>query len=151
MALVNISPASPDPSAQSRLLRKTVTFTGASGLGQSGSNTVWFTQSGGLVVVDEIAGRVTTNLAGATATITLGIVGSTGLFVAATTATLLVTTAAIWVSTTPTDAGLALPAAVKQIVINANIVSAVAVADITSGVLEMNVRWHPLTPGAALA
>lgn len=134
-----------------RTASKTVTFTGASGVGLHATNTVWFTVTGGLIIIDYIAGRVTTNLTGASATATLGVVGSTSLFVAATTATTLTTAAEIFASTTATAAGLAAPAATKGIIIDANIVSAMhATNDITGGVLEMNVIWRPLTPGATL-
>ena len=136
----------------SRSASKTVTFTGGSGLGLSGTNTAWFTVTGGLVLIERISGRVTTSLtvaAGATAT--LGVTGSTALFIAATLGSALLTSAEIWMSTTPTAAGLAAPAACKDIVIDANVLSAIATNDITGGVIEMNVIWRPLTPGAVLA
>ena len=136
--------------AEPRFAQKSVTFTGASGLGLAATNTVWFTVSGGAVIVRFIAGRVTTNLAGATATLTLGVVGSTSLFIGATTATTLITTADLWVSTTATAAGIALPAATKDILIDANIVSAVATQDITSGVLVLDCVWEPMVDGATL-
>lgn len=133
------------------LSTKTVTFTGASGLGLNGSNTVWFTVSGGLVLIEYIGGRATTSLTGATATLTLGVVGSTSLFIGATTATTLTTSAEIWVSTTATAAGIAVPAANKGILIDANVVSLIGTANITAGVLELNCIWRPFTPGATLS
>lgn len=135
-----------------RISSKTITFTGASGLGLHATNTVWFTQAGGLVLVRYIAGRCTTDLAGAGGTLTLGVVGQTGLFIAATTATtLLSATAELWVSTTATLGGIVETAADVNEIINANIVSAMhATNDITGGVLELNVMWMPLTPGATL-
>lgn len=137
--------------SQPRLATKTVTFTGASTLGLSGTSTTWFTVAGGLVLIEDIAGRVTTSLTvSAGATITLGVAGSTSLFIGATAGSALLTSAEIWASTTPTAAGIALPATDKAIVIDANIVSAVAVNNITAGVIELNVSWHPLTPGATL-
>ena len=142
--------ASPISSAPTFLSTKQVTFTGASGLGQSGTTTTWFTVAGGLVVIDEISGRVVTNCTGASSTQSLGVVGQVALFIAATVMTTLVTTAAIWMSTTPTAGGLLKPAITQGTVINANIISTVAVADTTGGVIEINVRWHPLTPGATL-
>lgn len=137
--------------AQPRLARTTVTFDGTSGKGLHGTNTTWFTVTGGLVRVIAIAGRVTTNVTGASSTATLGVTGSTSLFIGATTGTALLTSAEIWVSTTPTTAGLALPGAVQNIVIDANILSAMhATNDITGGVIEMNCIWSPITPGATL-
>jgi hypothetical protein len=141
-----------DNSIGQRVATKTVTFTGASTLGLAGTNTTWFTVTGGLVVVQYLAGRVTTNTAvGGAATITLGITGSTALFIGATTASGLVTTAEIWESTTPTANGIAAAAALKDIIIDQNIISAVAAFNITAGVIEMNCVWRPLTPGAVLA
>ena len=133
-----------------RVASKTVTFTGASGLGQSATNTTWFTVTG-LILVEFIAGRVTTNLTvSAGATITLGVTGSTSLFIAATAGSTLLTSAEIWASTTATAAGIAIPAALKAVAIDANILSAVAVNNITAGVIEMNLIWRPLTPGATV-
>lgn len=141
-----------DNSLATRVASKTVTFTGASTLGLAGTNTTWFTVQGGLVVVEYLAGRVTTNtsVSGA-ATITLGVTGSTSLFIGATTASGLVTTAEIWETTTPTANGIAAAAALKGIIIDQNIISAVAAFNITGGVIEMNCIWRPLTPGATLA
>ena len=128
---------------------KTITFTGAAGAGEVGTVSV-FTISGGIIVVEEIAGRVTTNLTGATATVALGVTGQTSLFIGATTATGLVTTAALWASTAPTAGGIALPAATKQELIDANVIITVATANVTGGVLEIDVVWRPLTAGATL-
>ena len=138
------------PTAPGYLSSKTVTFTGASGLGQNGSTTTWFTVAGGLVVIDEISGRCTTNCTGATSTQSLGVVGLTSLFIAATVMTTLTTAAPIWMSSTPTAAGLIKPTITQNSVIATNIISSVLVADTTGGVVEINVRWHPLTPGATL-
>lgn len=150
-AISNHSTSGSFANGMDRLSSKTVTFTGASGLGASATNTVWFTQSGGLILVKYIAGRCTTTLTGANATLTLGVIGSTALFIAATTATTLIAgTSDIWVSTTATLGGIVETASDVSEVINGNIVSAVATANITGGVLELNVIWVPLTPGATL-
>ena len=128
---------------------KTVTFTGAAGLGAVG-NVPLFTVTG-QVLVTRVYGIVTTNLAGATATLALGVTGSTSLWIAATTATLLATTARIWASITPTATALALPAAViTETIIDANIVGTVAVAAITAGVLTVYVHWTPIGAGASI-
>ncbi len=141
-----------DPNAGPRFAQFTVTFTGASGLGLHGTNTTAFTVSGGFVLIRWIAGRVTTNLAGATATLTLGVTGSAAGFIGTTTATGLLTTAEIWMSATPTANLLAVPAANKDIVIDQNILiaSTHVSADITSGVLVIECVWEPLTAGATL-
>ena len=134
-----------------RSATKTITFTGASGLGLHGTATTCFTVTG-LIVVRYIGGRVTTSLAGATATLTLGTTNQTTKFIGTTTATGLTTTANIWVSTTPTQGSIAFPAAMIEIAVLENIIcsSTHVSADITSGVLEIDMLWMPLTPGATV-
>lgn len=127
-----------------------ITFTGAANLGAVGTVPL-FTVSNGAVLVRYMAGRVVTTLAGATAQISLGIVGSTALFIALTTATSMTTSAELWVSATPTAAGIALPALLTNIVIDANVIGTVGTAAITSGVLVVDCVWEPLTSGATLA
>lgn len=141
------------PVAPSFQASKTVTFDASSGLGLNGTNTVFFTVSGGAVVIDEISGRVTTNLtvSNVLATLQLGVVGQLLLFIAATLANALITSAALWVGATPTAGGILLPTITKGQLINANIVGLVGgTGNITGGVLEVSVRWHPSTPGALL-
>lgn len=128
----------------------TITFTGAASLGAVG-NLPLFTITGQVIVLT-VGGVVTTNLAGAGATLALGVTGSTSLFIGATTATTMLTTAALWVSTTPTANGIALPAAVSGngTLIETNLVGTVAVAAITSGVLRVDVWWAPWSANGAL-
>ena len=129
------------------LLRKTVktiTFTGAAGLGAVGAVPL-FTVTGA-VDISAIAGFVTTSLTiNAGATLALGVTGSTSLFIGATAGTGLLSTTAIWVSTTPTAAGLALPSATKDIMVMANIIGTVAVDAITAGVIVVTAYWLPIT------
>lgn len=140
----------------SRNATKTVTWTGGANLGANAGTTTFFTVAGGLVVVDEISGRVTTDhtVSNALATLALGVVGSTSLFIAATVVlnvTGLLAATPIWMSATPTAGGLLKPAITLNTVIAANIVATVGgTGNVTGGVLELNVRWHPLTPGATL-
>lgn len=140
----------------SRTASATITWTGASGLGLNGTTNTFFTIAGGEVVIDEIAGRVTTDhtVSNALATLALGVVSSASLFIAATTVlnvTGFLTATPIWMSATPTAGGLAIPAACKGIVATGNIIGTVGgTGNITGGVLEINVRWHPLTPSATL-
>ncbi len=136
-----------------RPFTKTTTFTGASGLGLHGTGTTIATIAGGQVEIARISGRVTTNLTGASGTLSLGVTGSLALFIATTVGTALLTTAANWVSATPTAGGLVYPAACKDVLINAaNIIlqSNDGAADVTGGVLEINIIWRPITPGATL-
>ena len=136
----------------SRVATKTITFTGGSGLGLHATATTCFTVTGGVVVIQFICGRVTTNLAGASATITLGTTQQSTKFIGTTTATTLVTTAELWLSTTATAGSLAFPAADINIAVDEDIIlsSTHASADVTSGVIEIDVRWMPLTPTATL-
>ena len=138
-------------SGSPRVASKVITFTGASGLGLHGTATTCFTVTG-LILVEFIAGRCTTNLAGATATLTLGTTNKTTVFIGTTTATGLATTTAIWVSTTPTQGALVLPAAMMNTAIEENVIvsSTHVSADITSGVLRIEMIWRPLTPGATV-
>lgn len=127
---------------------KTLTFTGGAGLGAIG-NVPLFTTTGA-VHIASIYGYVTVSLGGATATLALGVTGSTALFIGATTATGMTSTNNIWMSTTPTAAGLALPAAAKDILITADIVGTVATAAITAGTLTVTVYYLPVSAGASL-
>src|SRR3990167_4013531 len=103
---------------------KSVTFTGAANLGAVGAVPL-FTVTGE-VLVRAIAGFCTTNLteAAPTATLALGVTGSTALFVAATTAT-AIDANLFWVDTVPDANGGALPAACKDILITDNIIGTV--------------------------
>ncbi len=133
-----------------RAASKTITFTGGAGLGAVGT-VAWFTVTGGVVLVREIVGRVTTSLTGATATISLATTSEAGEFIGATTATSLTTTNNLWASTTPTAGAMVVPGSIKEFYVAENIISTVATAAITAGVLELNVLWTPITPGATLS
>lgn len=149
MAEIILSQTPGGVNAQPVFASKSITFTGAANLGAVG-NVPLFTITG-QVHIKKITGYVTTNLTGATATLALGVAGSTSLFIAATVATTMLTTAAWWVSTTATASGIALPAAVQNIVVETNIVGTVAVAAVASGVLRIDVEYLPLSVGATLA
>ena len=132
------------------LVTKAVTFDGNANLGQSGTNTTWFTISGEVMVV-AISGFCTTSLteAGATASITLGITGDTNLFIAATTA-VDIDGSEFWISNAPAANGIALPAACKDILITDDILSAVASQNVNGGVLRIDCWWMPLSSGGSL-
>lgn len=126
----------------SRELSKTITFDGTAGLGAQGAVPI-FTVTGE-VVIEELVPFCSTNLTGATATIALGVTGSTALFIAATTAE-DIDANEFWVSTTPNANGVAIPAALKQTVITDNIIGTVATADVTAGVISFYIKWRPLS------
>lgn len=128
---------------------KTITFTGAANLGAQGAVPL-FTITGS-VFIEEIAGVVTVDIVSAgSATLALGVTGSTSLFIGATAKAGLVTTTPVWVSTTPTAGGLAVPAAAQRSVIAANIIGTVATADITAGSIVITVRYIALSSDGAL-
>ena len=121
---------------------KTVTFTGAAGLGAIGTVS-YFTVTGQVLIV-YIVGFCTTDLVGATGTLVLGVPGRSNLFIASTLGT-DIDADEFWIDATPDAAGIALPAAMKEIVLTENIIITVAVADITAGVLRVDAYWMPLS------
>jgi len=137
--------------ARSQLQRtsKTITFTGAANLGAVGAVPL-FTVTGTVLVV-YLVPQCTVDLteALATATLALGVTGSTALFIAATTATAIDATE-FWFSTTPTAAGLALPAALKDIPIAAGIIGTVAAQAVNGGTLRLDLWWVPVSSGSLI-
>ena len=132
-------------------VQKTIAFDGTAGFGQLASPTVTIFTITGHVLVNAIVGEVTESFASAGGgTLALGVAGATTLFIGATTATGLTTTAAIWASTTPNATGIALPAALKDIIIKANVIGTVGTADITDGTLVFTAYYMPLTAGSGL-
>lgn len=129
---------------------KTITFTGAAGAGAVGTVALW-TIAGVVEVVSGPFARCTTSLTGATATVALGITGQTSLWIGATTATGITTSAEWWLSTTPTAAGILVPAALKEVVIDANVIITVATAAVASGVMTFDCFYRPLSSGASLS
>src|SRR3990167_10262985 len=92
----------------------TVTFTGAANLGEVGAVPL-FTVTGE-VLIERIVPFCTVNLteAAPTATLALGVTGSTGLFIAATTAT-DIDANTFWVDTGPDANGIAVPSSLTDI------------------------------------
>lgn len=138
------------PHIEAIAVRKTVTFTGAAGLGAAGAVSL-FTVTGRVQVL-AIVPYCSTNLTetGGTATLALGVTGSTALFIAATGAT-GIDAGEFWVDTTPDAAGVAIPAACKDIAIAADIIATVADATINAGVIDFDVWYRPLSADGALA
>ena len=131
----------------------TITFTGASGLGLAGSTTTFFTTTGEILcsLVAYVASTLTENLG--TPTLTLGVVNSTSLFIGATTATTLAT-GEYWTENTgagTANAGIAVPAAMKDIIITSNVVGVVGgTNNINGGTLRLTLLWVPLSTDAAV-
>ena len=137
--------------ARSQLQRtsKTVTFTGAANLGAVGAVPI-FTVTGTVLVVYLIPlCTVLLTEAAPTATLALGVTGSTSLFVAATTGT-AIDANEFWFSTTPTAAGLALPAALKDIPVAANIIGTVGAQAVDSGAIRFDLWWLGISSGSSV-
>lgn len=132
-----------------QLVRKTVTFTGAENLGAVGAVPI-FTVTGEVVVLYLVPFcTVLLTEASATATLALGVTGSTSLFVAATNA-VDIDANEFWVDTAPDANGIALPAALKDIVITDNIIGTVAAQAVDSGAIRFECLWLPLSAGSTV-
>lgn len=125
------------------LARSSVTFTGAANLGAVGA-VPWFTVTGAVLVQYLVGFSILTPVSAGGGTLALGVTGSTALFIAATTAT-TITTGATWQTTTANTTGLAVPAALKEIVISANVIGTVATGAITAGTIQLECYWRPLS------
>ncbi len=134
---------------------KTVTFTGAAGLGAVG-NVSLFTVTGAvhIVSIDNVVDTTVTVDGGTgAASVKLGVVGSLSLFIGALLANLLTSTNKHWQSTTPTAAGIAQAAAQQDIDISGNIVIEVTSTGtqiVNGGAITSKVVWFPITPGSTL-
>ena len=133
-------------------IQKSITFTGAANLGQAATNTTIFTVTGEILVV-ALVPFCTVNLgeSGATATISLGVANAPAatLFIAATNS-VDIDADDFWVDTAPDPFGIALPAALKDIIITDNIVAACAVTNTNAGTIRFDMYWMPLSANAAV-
>ena len=125
-------------------------FDGTANLGQAGTNTTWFTVTGEVLIL-AISSFCSVDLteAAPTATISLGVTGATGLFIAAINA-VDIDANEFWVDATPVANGFALPAACKDILITDDILSAAAVQNVTGGTLRVDTWWIPMSPNGLL-
>ena len=140
---------SPMAKAGPNVCRKLITFTGAANLGAVGAAPL-FTVTGTILIRHLVArGAVTLTEAAPTATIALGVTGSTSLFIGATTAT-AITNLTSWISTTPNATGLALPAAMKDIVIVTDLIATIAAQAVNGGALRVTAFWEPMEAGSTL-
>ena len=126
-----------------RDVSKIITFT-AGGTGAAGTETDLFTVTGAVIVV-AISGYVTTNLteSAGTPTLSLGVNNNVAIFIAATTATVL-DAGELWVDNAPDANVVALPAALKDILVEESISCTVAgTNNISAGVIDFTVHWAP--------
>ena len=141
---------SPGPGVTAARTTKTVTFTGAANLGAVGAVPI-FTVTGEVIIV-RLVPWCTVDLteAAPTATLALGVTGSTSLFIAATTAT-VIDVGEFWIDTTSRPNGFALPAALQNIVITDNIIGTVAAQAVDSGAIRFDCHWIPLSADGNVA
>ena len=119
----------------------TITFTGASGLGLV-NVTVSLARVTGQVLITNMGVYCSTNLAGASATISLGSAGNTAAIIAATTAT-DIDSGDWWVDQTPAQQ---IATAIKDTILDAGgLLYAPLTATISGGVLAIHLFWLPLS------
>ena len=135
------------PPAKIRTTYKTVTLTGAAGLGATGTNVVIYTVTGE-VYLHALICFCTTGLdeAMATAVVTLGTVTQVSRFIGNTNSVDINTNEA-WVSTTPTAGSIDLPDAMQSVIVvnGDDIVVVPTVQNTNAGVLEFTVYWEPIS------
>lgn len=129
---------------------KTMTFAGGTtndpgDYDGTGNPATLFTVTGGMVLV-KLYARVTTALAGASATLSVGTTVSAAGLIASTTATNLAVNE-VWNDASP-DSSTEADSTAK--VVSQSIIQTAGTANITSGVIEYVAVWKPLTEGATL-
>lgn len=117
---------------------KSVTFTGAAGLGAIGDVNL-FTVTGAVMLW--VVGYCTSDLAGASATVTLGHALSKNSLIATTTATTIVASR-VWADTTPASLD-STPS--TRVAVNTTILVEVAIANVTGGAINFYCFWRPLS------
>lgn len=133
-----------------RYASKSLTFDGTANKGAVGAVPI-FTVTGE-ILVGVLVPFCTTLLteAAPTATIALGVTGSTSLFIAATNA-VDIDANEFWVDTTPDANGIAAPTALKDVVITDNIIGTVAAQAVSSGVIRFDLWYLPLSSNGGVA
>ena len=129
------------------LVNKTITFTGAAGLGLAGSSIPIFTVTGEVYMV-VLIGFCSVDLTEALATATIALLCGTVTLIAATNS-LGIDANDLWIDATPTDVdAVAIPAALKEIVISANVTISPATQNTNGGTLRISMLWYPLSEDA---
>lgn len=123
------------------VVRKSITFAST-----SGTQTL-FTVTGEVLIRFILPFCPGADVVGGTS-LALGVTGSTSLFIAATTST-AIDTDEFWFTTTPTGNGEAVPAALKDIAIEEDIILTL-VGTITSGTVEFTVFYQPISSDGAV-
>ena len=136
------------PTPPDNFVSKTITFDGTAGLGQAATAVPVFTVTGEVWVV-LLTAFCTADLseAGATAQISLGVVGNVTLFVGAGQP-IDIDTNEYWTTANPSAVGgIAVPAAMKDILLinGADIVADPTTDDTTGGTIEFTTFWRPVS------
>jgi len=118
---------------------KTIAYAGTAGKGAQGATTL-FTVTGDVTAA--VFAKCTEDLAGASATIEVGISGNTAALIAQSTAT-NIDTGEIWLDTSP--ATVESTPTEKLLIGGTDIIETVATADITDGTLTYYCLWSPLS------
>lgn len=135
---------SPDWSLQAV---KNVTFNGgtANAIGDDGGTSdpyTLFTVTGRVLM--RVIGFCTVNLAGASATVSVGTALTPAGLIASTTATNIAANE-IWHDATP-DASVELSTVATQKIVSQDVILSVGTADVTAGAIQFVCFWFPLTP-----
>lgn len=142
-----VAPSTPLPTMEAfgaNVATKSVTYTGASGLGATGTTTR-FTVSG--TVKFRLFAVCGTDLAGATATIAAGVTGNTTGIIAATTAT-GIDSGHLWFSNTP--AYVTAISNIAENITSQSITETIATAAVSGGQLTYYCLWTPVSDGASV-
>ncbi len=135
------------------VIRKVITYSNAAGLGEEGTPIPIFDVTGS-VIINALTALVTTIVAeeGATALMSLGITGQVALFIADTEPEDL-DAGEFWqvIGTGAGTSGDALVAAMKDILVKANIINTVTNEAVTSGVIAYTALWTPLSADGLVA
>lgn len=124
-------------------LYKTVTFDAQAGTGAVGAVPL-YTVTGEIEVL-RLVPFCSTSVAGS-GTLALGVTGDDDLFLAATTGT-DIDAGKFWLDTDPAEVGgKAIPAALKDIAVTADIIGTVGSNTLTGGVVRFTLYWRPLSP-----
>jgi len=124
------------------VVTKVRAYTGAAGLGAQGASTL-FTVTGDVSI--GIFANCSEDLAGANATIEVGISGNTAALIAQTTAT-TIDNGEIWLDTSP--ATVENYPTEKLLIAGTDIIETIATNDITDGTLTFYCVWFPFSADA---
>lgn len=106
-----------------------------------------FTVTG--TVAMKLFGRITVDLAGATAKLEVGTALSTAGLIAQTLCTDMDANE-IWHDATP-DASIELSSVLTEKIVNQNVIETPSVANITAGQVVYTCLWRPISPGATVS